>query len=172
MKSSFRCIGVFWTHSWGDIPFTFGWFQHGSKICPFPFETNCRKMNQVTKFAHAFFGNNYVGWTNAADIDLAAGALPRVHAMVFSPADGILRRLRLGNTEFFESRSCGNNENSNRFGVECTFILGDLPCQFVFLSKSIPFPTSFRPVEPSDGMGWVALFWAKNHHPLLFRPRK
>jgi hypothetical protein len=25
-----------------------------------------------------------------------AGALPRVHAMVFSPADGILRRLMLG----------------------------------------------------------------------------
>ena len=90
-------------------------------------------MNQVTKFAHAFLVTTMlVEPTQLDDIELAAGALPRVHAMVFSPADGILRRLRLGNTEFFESRACGKNENSNRFGVECTFMLGDLPCQFVF----------------------------------------
>ncbi len=39
-----------------------------------------------------------------------------------------------------------------------------------FLSKSITVPTSFRPVEPSDGMGWVAIFVAKKPHPLRSLP--
>lgn len=58
--------------------------------------------------------------------------------MVFSPADGILRRLRLGHAYFFKKNVPVETINSNRFGLECAFILGDLPMSARFFQLNLP----------------------------------